>query len=228
MTGQQVAPATSKLTSDGLVVKTTNQVSTDAPGTVISTDPPPNSLVKKGDWVTLRVAVVPRVTVPSGITNTSLANAEASLRSAGLTPTVKYVVNNVQKNTVLSSDPASGASVDSGSSVTLTVSGGPANVSVPQLVGQQSGQAGNVLSTVGLVVGNITSQTSNAPAGQIISTSPSAGSSVAPGSSVDIVVSNGPPPTTTTTPSTTTTTTTTTPSSSTTSSTPSHSRSGRQ
>jgi eukaryotic-like serine/threonine-protein kinase len=209
VTGQQVAPATTKLTSDGLVVKTTNQVSTDAPGTVISTNPPPNSLVKKGDTVTLTVATVPKVTVPSGITNTSLANAEASLRSAGLAFTVNTVVNNVPKNTVLSSNPTSGTSVPQGSSVTLTVSGGPASVIVPSLVGLQANQAGNVLAAKGLVVGNITNQTSSAPSGQIIASNPSAGAPLAPGDSVDIVVSNGPPPTTTTTTTTPPTTTTT-------------------
>ena len=225
VTGQQVGPATAKLTADGLVVKTTDQVSTDAPGTVISTDPPPNSLVKKGDTVTLRVAVVPKVTVPPGITQTTLTAAEAALRSAGLGYTVHYVVNNVQQNTVLSSDPTSGTSVPQGSSVVLTVSGGPAQATVPPLVGQQASQAGNVLALANLVVGNITNQTSNAPAGQIIASTPSAGAQVRPGSSVDIVVSSGPPPsTTTTTPPTTTTTTS--PSSSTTSTTTGHLRNG--
>jgi serine/threonine-protein kinase len=225
VTGQQVGPATSKLTADGLVVKTTDQVSTDAPGTVISTDPPPNSLVKKGDTVTLRVAVVPKVTVPPGITQTTLTAAEAILRTAGLGYKANYVVNNVQQNTVLSSDPTSGTSVAQGSVVTLTVSGGPAQATVPPLVGQQASQAGNVLALANLVVGNITNQTSNAPAGQIIASTPSAGAQVRPGSSVDIVVSSGPPPTTTTT-TPPTTTTTTSPSSSTTSTTTGHLRNG--
>ena len=35
------------------MVKTTAQISTDAPGTVISTDPAGSALVKKGDTVTL-------------------------------------------------------------------------------------------------------------------------------------------------------------------------------
>lgn len=221
VTGQPVAQATTKLKDDGLDVKTTNQVSNDAVGTVISTDPPPNTLVKKGDTVTLSVAVAPpiaKVSVPSGITNTTLSNAQSILRGAGLASTVKSVVNNTTKGTVLSSDPTSGTSVDAGSTVTLTVSSGPSDVLVPSLAGQSEIQAGNVLGNVGLNVGNITQQSSTQYAASIvISSSPGAGQSVPPGSSVDIVVSTGPPPTTTTT-TTPPPTTTTSPSSSTTTS----------
>ncbi|MGO8871334.1 MAG: Stk1 family PASTA domain-containing Ser/Thr kinase [Acidimicrobiales bacterium] len=219
VTGEPVAQATAKLTGDGLVVKRTNEVSNDAVGTVISTDPPPNSLVKKGDTVTLSVAVAPpvaKVSVPSGITNTTLSNAQSILSQAGLTSTVKYVVNNAAKGTVLSADPTPGTTVDQGSAVVLTVSSGPSDVLVPSLVGQSEVQAANVLGNVGLNVGNITQQASaQYNAGLVIASSPAAGQSVTPGSSVDIVVSTGPPPTTTTT-TTSTTTTTTTPSSSTT------------
>jgi beta-lactam-binding protein with PASTA domain/tRNA A-37 threonylcarbamoyl transferase component Bud32 len=216
---KQVVPATAILKNDGLVVVRSNQVSSDAPGTVITTDPAPNALVKKGDTVTLKVAVaapVQKVTVPAGITNTTLTQAQSVLRSAGLASTVNYVVNNVVKGTVLSSDPTSGTSVPQGSSVTLTVSGGPANVNVPALIGQTQIQAGALLQGAGLTVGNVSTQSSTQfGAGQIISSNPGPGVSVSPGSPVDIVVSSGPPPTTTTT-TTSSTTTTTSPSSSTT------------
>jgi beta-lactam-binding protein with PASTA domain/tRNA A-37 threonylcarbamoyl transferase component Bud32 len=213
VTGEPVAQATSKLVADGLVVKRTNQVSTDAAGTVISTDPPPNSLVKKGDTVTLKVAAaapVPQVTVPPNLVQNTLANAESILRNANLTWTISYEPNSAQKNTVLSTNPTSGTKVNENSAVALKVSGGPADVQVPNLVGQQASQAGNVLAAVNLVVGGISNQSSSQwPAGVIISSSPAGGQQVPPGTAVSIVVSNGAPPTTTTsTPSTTTTTTT--------------------
>jgi len=222
VTGEPVAVATSKLTSDGLVVKDTAQISSDAPGTVIATDPPPNSLVKKGDTVTLTVATAEKVTVPAGITNTSLSNAESLLQSAGLGFTVTNVPNNDTQGTVLSSNPTSGSRVAKGSTVVLSVSSGPKDVPVPSVIGQTQSGAGNVLGQAGLNVGNITSGYSNQYGpGVVIASNPSAGVSVKPGSSVDITVSQGPPPTTTTSTSTTTTTTSTTaPSSTTTSSTP--------
>jgi len=219
VTGQPVGQATTKLTQDGLVVKNTAQISTDAPGTVISTNPAGGALVKKGDTVTLTVAAVAKVAVPQGITNTTLSNAQSILTAAGLTSTVNNVSNNAAQGTVLNASPQSGTQVAKGSSVTLTVSSGPSDVRVPSLLGLSQVAASNLLGQNGLNVGNINSAASNnfAP-GQVISQSPSAGSSVKPGGSVDIVVSTGPPPTTTTTTVPPTTTTTSTPSSSTTTS----------
>ena len=138
-----------------------------------------------------------------------------------------YRTNPAADGTVLSSDPTSGVSVPQGSSVTLTVSSGPANVPVPSVIGQQQGQAGNTLGQAGLLLGNSTSEFSAQPAGVVIRQNPGQGTRVPPNTPVDIVVSQGPPPATTTTPTTSTTTTTTSPSSSTTSSTGPHARSLR-
>ena len=212
--GQPVAVATATLRSDGLNVNQVQQVSSDAPGTVISTNPAPDSLVKKGDTVTLKVAVVAppvQVTVPPGLTNTTQANATAILQSAGLTVTVVNKTSSAQKGTVLSTDPTSGTKVNQGSAVTLTVSSGPANAIVPSLVGLSEAVAGQTLANAGLVVGNVTSVSSTQyQAGQVVSSNPATGASVPPGSGVDIAVSTGPPATTTTTSTSTSTTTTTT------------------
>jgi len=217
VTGQPVAQATSKLTQDGLVVKTTSQISSDTAGTVISTNPPPNSLVKKGDTVTLTVAAVQQVTVPAGITNASQGTAESLLQTAGLNSTVVNQASNATQGTVLSANPPSGTKVGKGSTVTLTVSSGPSNVRVPSLAGLGQNQASNVLGAAFLNLGNIIPQASTqVQAGLVIGSNPPTGASVKPGSSVDLIVSTGPPPTTTTAPPPTTTTTT--PSSSTTTS----------
>jgi len=220
--GQQSAVATATLRADGLSVTQVQQVSSDAPGTVISTDPGPNALVKKGDTVTIKVAEVAppvQVTVPEGLVNTTQSNATAILQSAGLTATAVFKTSSAQKGTVLSTDPTSGTKVNQGSAVTLTVSGGPANATVPSLIGQTQLAAGQALANAGLAVGNVTSVSSTQyDAGLVVSSNPGTGASVPPGTAVDIAVSSGPPATTTTTTtsSTTTTTSTTTPSSTTT------------
>jgi serine/threonine-protein kinase len=222
--GEPVAEATTKLKNDGLAVDTSNQASNDTAGTVISTAPSPGSLVKKGQTVTLSVAVpapVTKVAVPSGLVGATQSQAQSILQGKGLNSTVVYHTStSVAKGVVISSNPSSGSKVAQGSPVTLTVSSGVANVSVPSLIGQTQNQAYPLLQAAGLSVGNVTNQTSDTvPAGVIISSSPNAGTPVAPGSSVSIVVSQGAPPTTTTTTTTpppSTTSTTTTPSSSTT------------
>ncbi len=239
VTGQPVAQATTTLVNDGLVVKRTNQVSSNTAGTVISTDPAPRSLVKKGDTVTLDVAVpapINKVAVPSGLIGVPVAHAESVLQAQGLQYTVAYKADNsVPSGNVISTNPSPGTKVAQGSSVTLTVSSGQANVTVPSVIGQTQPQASSLLSQDGLTLGGVTAQPSSQyQAGQIVSSSPGPGASVRPGSTVSIVVSSGSPPTTTTTTSTTTTTvptssTTTSSSSSTTTSTTAngHSRRGR-
>ncbi len=210
--GQQEAVATATLKGDGLQVSSAKQVSGAAPGTVISTNPGAGTLVKKGDSVTLKVAEAPppqQVTVPDGLTNTTQSNAESLLSSAGLQSAVVYRTSSAQRGTVLSTNPSSGTRVGAGNTVTLTVSSGPANVTVPSLVGLSQLAAGQTLGNVGLSVGNVTSAPSQYAPGVVIQSNPGAGASVPPGSSVDISVSSGPPPSTTTTPPTSTSTTTT-------------------
>jgi eukaryotic-like serine/threonine-protein kinase len=209
--GQPVAQATSKLETDGLVVKTSDEQSNDAPGTVISTDPPPNALVQKGNTVTLKVATAPpvaKVTVPAGITNTTLANAKAELQAAGLNDSVTYKTNNAADNTVLSASPSSGTKVAQGSTVTLTVSSGPANVVVPSVAGLSEVAAANLLGQYQLVAGYSNQFSPTVPAGNVITSSPGPGTPVPPNSTVTLIVSEGAAPTTTTTTTTTSSTST--------------------
>jgi serine/threonine-protein kinase len=211
--GQPVAQATSKLETDGLVVKTSDEQSNDAPGTVISTDPPPNALVQKGNTVTLKVATAPpvaKVAVPAGITNTTLANAKAELQAAGLNDSVTYKTNNAADNTVLSASPSSGTKVAQGSTVTLTVSSGPANVVVPSVAGLSEVAAANLLGQYQLVAGYSSQFSPTVPAENVITSSPGPGTPVPPGSTVTLIVSEGAAPTTTTTTTTTSSTSTTT------------------
>ena len=94
---------------------------------------------------------------------------------------------------VISQNPAANASVAPGSSVNIVVSSGPANVTVPNVVGLTQAAATTAITNAGLVLGTVTQQSSaNVPAGNVISQNPAANASVAPGSSVNIVVSSGP------------------------------------
>jgi hypothetical protein len=84
--------------------------------------------------------------------------------------------------------------VTKGSAVTLVVSSGPAPVSVPNVVGDTQAAASAAIVGAGLMVGAVTTQPSSTVAsGKIVSENPAAATSVAKGSAVAIVVSNGPP-----------------------------------
>jgi len=80
--------------------------------------------------------------------------------------------------------------------VNLVVSTGPATVLVPNVVGLTQTAASTSIRGAGLVVGTVsTGSNSTVPSGSVISEAPLAGTSVAVGSSVNLVVSTGPAPT---------------------------------
>ena len=89
--------------------------------------------------------------------------------------------------------PAGGTSVAPGSAVDLIVSEGPAPVSVPDVSGMSQGAAEGAIRRAGLELGPVRQENSDTvAAGMVISQSPSGGSSVAPGTAVNLTVSNGP------------------------------------
>ena len=93
---------------------------------------------------------------------------------------------------VISQNPGAGASVAPGSAVNLVVSSGTAPVSVPNVVNLTQAAATTAITGAGLTVGTITTANSTTVAiGSVISQSPVAGTSVSPGSAVNLVVSLG-------------------------------------
>lgn len=72
--------------------------------------------------------------------------------------------------------------------------GAPALVTVPNVVGQSTAAASTAITAAGLIVGTITSTPSaTVPADHVISQTPAAGASVAPGSAVALVVATAVP-----------------------------------
>src|SRR5207302_9802605 len=70
----------------------------------------------------------------------------------------------------------------------------PPPVPVPNVVGQTQAAATSAITTAGLTVGTVTQQSSTTVAsGNVIGESPAAGTSVAKGSAVSLVVSSGAP-----------------------------------
>jgi beta-lactam-binding protein with PASTA domain/CubicO group peptidase (beta-lactamase class C family) len=75
-----------------------------------------------------------------------------------------------------------------------SVVGGPTPVVVPDVVGLDQATAEAAIVAAGLVVGTVTTSTSDTvPVGSVVSQNPLGGASVAPGSSVDLVISSGAP-----------------------------------
>ena len=99
--------------------------------------------------------------------------------------------SNQQPGAVLRTDPRAGTTVAPGSTVDLVVAR-PRQIAVPSVVGLDKASAERVLVKDGLRVGSVTEQESTQKAGTVLRTDPRAGTTVAPGSTVNLVVAKPP------------------------------------
>ncbi len=96
------------------------------------------------------------------------------------------------KDTIISQSPAREIMVSKGSTVDIVISTGPGQVAVPNLVDLTSpDQAKAALQAANLVLGTVTQQDGDAPAGTVLSSDPAADNLVDPGTTVSIVISSG-------------------------------------
>jgi len=160
-----------------------------ADGVKVSTD---------GTYSYCEGACVPplQVSVPD-LTGAVQEDASATLAAAGLTTgtVARQCSDAVAAGSVISQNPAAGATVDAGSSVALLVSLGPCTVpvTVPDVVGQSPSDAVAVIQAAGLLVGSLSQQHSGTiPAGAVAEQNPAAGAAVPPGTAVALVISLGP------------------------------------
>jgi serine/threonine-protein kinase len=102
--------------------------------------------------------------------------------------------SDVDEGDVIGTDPPAGQSVARGETVIVRVSKGAEQVRVPGMIGQTREEARQTLEREGLSLGNVREEPSDATAGTVIRTSPTAGTDVDAGSPVDIVLSLGPTP----------------------------------
>ncbi|WP_406739826.1 Stk1 family PASTA domain-containing Ser/Thr kinase [Streptomyces atratus] len=133
--------------------------------------------------------------VPSLLGQTE-QNAERRLSDAGLElkGVKRSYSDTVERGTVISSDPESGARVRDNDAVTLVVSRGPEIVKVPDLQDLSLADARAELKKAGLVPGMVTKEFSEATVrGDVIRTDPVAGTERHPDSAIALVVSKGTP-----------------------------------
>jgi kumamolisin len=197
--GDTQAAATTAITGAGLVVGTVTMTTspTVPSGDVISESPGAGTSVNSGSAVNLVISTgAAQVSVPNVVGDTQAA-ATTAITGAGLVVGTITTVSSssVPSGDVISESPSAGTSVNSGSAVTLLISTGPAQVVVPNVVGDTQAAATTAITAVGLVVGTVTQQSSPTVAsGNVISESPSAGTTVNSSSAVNLVVSSGPAP----------------------------------
>ncbi len=195
VSGTAQGAAETAITDAKLTVGTIEVVDGDAPaGTVLSQDPAADTEVPQGNAVNLTVSAgPPQVEIPD-IKNTPAAEARAALEGLGLVVESQERSNaSVAAGNAVKTEPVAGALVDVGSTVTLTVSKGPKQVSVPNIVDLKKGAANSAIKDAGLKVGETTTVEDAAPANTVIGQDPPAESTVDQGSLVNYTISSGPP-----------------------------------
>jgi beta-lactam-binding protein with PASTA domain len=189
--GRSRSEAVSTLREAGFRVSTSMRESSEPAGTVLQQAPRAGSRVVRASTVRITVAKEPEqalVRVPR-VVGLPVADARARLRQAGLRSTVTRVESSRETGTVVRQDPGAGASLREGQAVELEVSGGPAKVSVPDVVGLDAAAARQAIQAAGLAVEVIEQQTDDpSQDGVVITQTPRAGASVEEGAVVTITV----------------------------------------
>jgi eukaryotic-like serine/threonine-protein kinase len=133
-----------------------------------------------------------KVGVPT-VVGADQANAEARLRQDGFRVDATLKTAEQPKGQVIGQDPSGGTRAKKGSTVTLTVSDGPEQVPVPQVVGLTVSSARARLDKAGLQPSEREENSDTVLKGKVVSVSPTEGQKVDKGSSVTLVVSSGKP-----------------------------------
>jgi serine/threonine-protein kinase len=190
--GENQDDAEQEIKDAGFTTNVETEASSDVDsGLVISTDPSGGEMARRGSEVTITVSSgVEQVKVPP-VVGMTLNAAKQQLSAAGLEFSSSQESSDRPKNEVTGQSPDAGTSVDTGSTVSLTVSSGPAEtrVAVPPLVGLTQADAESQLSSAGLIASIQTQSTTIQPQdGRVIDQSPTQGTKVADGSTVVITI----------------------------------------
>jgi eukaryotic-like serine/threonine-protein kinase len=197
VTGKQVEFAISQLERQGFETEEKKVENEAAENTVLEQDPLPGNADEDCSFLTLfcskptvllTVSAGPGSGAVPGTAGLTQEEAEEAVEEAGFKPVAeRRSSDSVEEGVVIFSEPRGGEAATHGSEVKLFVSSGLKQVKVPVLVGSQRRVAVQEIRALGLVP-SVSEEESNAPAGEVLRQSPSAGRKLDEGSTVSIVV----------------------------------------
>ena len=150
-------------------------------------------LLGGGAWALTQMLSTEEVEVPD-VEGMERNEAMSELSEVNIEAEVEMVTHDeIEDEHAVGTDPEAGSTVDTGSQVTLHISSGPDEITVPDgLQGETEEAVREALEDVGLEVGEISEENhAEVPEGSLVSTDPEAGTSVPAGSDVDLVLSTG-------------------------------------
>jgi serine/threonine-protein kinase len=193
ITGKTQSDAESALTDAGLTgAASTSEYSKVAAGSVVRQDPAASTQIKRGSTVTYVISLgTEKLSIPD-VVGKGKTSAIAALTAAHFKYTTTTASSDsVAAGIVMSQSPPAASTYPKGTVVTITVSSGPKLVKVPKVIGLDESTAKSKIEALGLKVtvtyNPITSS------GKVASSSPSEGTKVKLGSTVNIEI-DGPDP----------------------------------
>jgi eukaryotic-like serine/threonine-protein kinase len=191
--GADVADAARRLRNDGfrpVVERVRNSAERDE---VIGQDPEPGTELEVGEEVTLTVSDGPGTRAVPDVEGRTREQARSRLRDAGFRIRERRETSTeVDENRVIRTLPPIGSEVEVGATVTIVLSSGPEQVTVPDLSGQTLDDARERLRDLGLEADVSREESEDAEAGTVLRQEPEAGSAVDEGSTVELIVAEEP------------------------------------
>src|SRR6266576_4463725 len=139
--------------------------------------------ILRGQQVVPRVLGLPLADAQHQLTALHLQVQEGPSETHATAPT----------GTVIWQDPPPGVIAPEGMKVTLVSSAGPPKIPVPDVANLDAGLAQSLIASAGLVASQVESVQAASPTGLAMMTRPPAGTALAPGAGLTVVVSRGAP-----------------------------------
>ena len=172
------------------------QASNEERGTILSQSMQDGRKIKKSQTITLIISSGPELATIPETTNLDLTTAKQALKAKGINWNIIYKTDKeIASGHVITTNPPSGGTVAAGTEIDVYVSLGPeiVYVSYPDTKGYDLDTAKKKIEEAGLTVGEIKREDSTKPKNIVIDQSPDphSNTTIAKGTSVDLVVSSG-------------------------------------
>ena len=172
------------------------QASNEERGTILSQSMQDGRKIKKSQTITLVISSGPELATIPETTNLDLTTAKQALKARGINWNIIYKTDKeIASGHVITTNPPSSGTVVAGTEIDVYVSLGPeiVYVSYPDTKGYDLDTAKKKIEEAGLTVGEIKREDSTKPKNIVIDQSPDphSNTTIAKGTSVDLVVSTG-------------------------------------
>jgi serine/threonine-protein kinase len=195
--GSQIAVAQPRMEKAGFEVVAVRANSSKPRNEVIGQSPGPNATADKGSRVTLNISDGPVIGAVPSVVGDGRKAAAKKLTGAGFRVRQEEVFSDdVRINHVISESPSGGSQAERGSLVTLTISKGPEQATVPDVVGKTEDEAVNAIEGANFTVSVRRRESSSADPGTVLSQDPAGATQAPNGSRITITVAQAPAPVT--------------------------------